>query len=440
MVRRIIGLALALALAPAAAQQPDTSLEALADRAKANAAAYGTAADQVDGAVFTHQDAEELAGDIKANAREIIGSDLYDTLPSQLEQHQATYAEDMAQVQQHALDSMEAGVALARELAGSQISALENSGAMPSSPDAMPKSPRYRLFVSQSMPDAELKQLMQLAREDRSIVLVFRGMKPDQKLADLQRVLLRLIGQVSEGESGPAITLDPEPFNALGVDQAPVLAEYDQSGKLLGFALGVTSRTWLGEQIAAGRRGNLGTYGPTVPVVEVDVIEVLKKKASEFDWAKASDGAIERFWAKTVAHELPRVTSDRVRMLDPTFEITESIIAPDGTVIARAGDRFNPLDAIPVKSTLVFFNPADADQVQWARETVQRYRGGGRVTVMASQLRSLETMADLKTLSRQVGAAVHMLPPEVLNTFHIQRVPTVVTVRDRQYHIHEQVP
>lgn len=440
MVRRlIVGVAIAAALGAAAAQPPADSMEDLANRARANASAYDASAEAAADAAFSREEVEALADHVKANAREIVGAELYDTLPAQIQQYEETYAADRELAQQRALDSMEAGVELARELAGGQIRALESTGRLPTDPDAAWKSPRYRLFISQSMPAAELKELVELARYDQSVVLVLRGMKPEQKLMEVQNMLLRLIGSVAEGESGPAITLDPEPFNELGVDQAPVLAEYDPSGKLLGFALGVTSKTWLSEQIGAGRRGNLGTYGPTVPVVEVDVIEVLKQKASEFDWQKSSEGALDRFWARTVAHDLPRVTGERVRMLDPTFEITESIIAPDGTVIARAGDRFNPLDAIPVKSTLVFFDPADADQVRWARETVGKHRGG-RVTVMASQLRSIEKMTDLKALSRQIGAAVHMLPEEVLNTFHIQRVPTVVTVRDRQYHIHEQVP
>lgn len=438
-----------LLCALAAPVQAVDGLDALAERARARAAAVdpsGLPADQSPApapAAASHApELHELAEAVRnaqQNARSLIGEELHDGLESQLASGRAQYDAEMREIQAQSLKHFKAGIELAKDLAGSQYRALQASGALGQPEDEQWKNPRFRLFITQAMPDAEIKELIELARHDESLVLVFRGLLPGQKLPALHNRIARLIGQPREGERVPSITMDPKPFNELGVDQAPVLAEYDKDGRLLGYALGMTSREWMAEQTGAGRRGHLGIYGPTVEVAEEDIIEVVKKRAAEFDWAKSAEGALDRFWARTEAHEIPHTQTERVRMLDPTFEVTQSIIAPDGTVIAQAGDRVNPLDAVPVKSTLVFFDPASADQVRWAKQQVDANRGRP-VTLMASQLRTLDGLEGLSRLGAQLGARVFSLPDAVRKTFHIERVPTVVTVRDRQYHIHEQVP
>ncbi len=438
---RMLITGLAVCLAGASNAQPpssDADVDSLAARARANAAAYEQEVAPSQG--FTIEELADFVRHSEENSAELLGEELAD-LPSIVDTARETYAQDMESVRERTLEIFEQGLDLARDLAGSQIEALERSGQIPgeSPEDARWKKPRFRLFISQSMPDAEVKALVDLAKEDPSLVLVLRGLKPDQNITEVYTWIGRMLKPLRVDAPMPAITIDPAPFAVLGVDQAPVLAEYDEEGKLLSFALGMTSRHWLAEQTEKGRRGNLGAYGPTVPVAEVDLIEVIKAKAEAYDWAASAEGALDRFWARTPAHDLPRSPRERVRMLDPTFEVTQSIEAPDGTVIAAVGDRVNPLDAIPVMSTLLFFNPADADQVAWAKKAVAKYRNGP-LTVMASQLRSLDGLDGLGTLSTQIGARVFSLPEDVRRTFHIERVPTVVTAQGNVFHIHEQVP
>lgn len=421
-----------------AAAQSSLDVEELAARARANAAEG-----DVPAAAQSHapslQELGQAVGQARDNADKLIGEDLYQDLPRIAEQASRDYATEIDQIRDRSLEVFEQGLELARELAGSQIQALESAGHMENPDEAAWKHPQFRLFVSQSMPDEEVRALLDLARGDPSLVLALRGLKPDQNITEVHRWIYRLLAPIEEGQQMPTITIDPEPFNELGVEHVPVLAQYDQSGELLGYALGMTSRMWMAEQIEAGRRGNLGAYGPTVQVAEVDIIEVIKARASQFDWAKASEGALDRFWTRTEAHDLPRTRRERIRTYDPTFEITQSIVAPDGTVIAQAGERINPLDAAPFISTLVFFDPADPDQARWAKAQVERLRGRP-VTVMASQLRSLEGLDDLARLSDHIGAKVHSLPQAVRDTFHIQSVPTLITAVGREFQIHEQVP
>src|SRR5690606_25005483 len=183
------------------------------------------------------------------------------------------YGAEIARFEEQARDSVLRGIELARELAGSQMQAVEKQQA-----NEVWRNPRFRLFVSQSMPDAEVKALLDLARNDPSMVVVVRGLKPDQHVTALQEWVGRLLKPIKAGEEVPAVTMDPEPFNELGVDQVPVLAEYTRSGELVAFVQGVTSKEWLTAKSAGGARGNLGVHGPTVPVAEVDILEVIQKR------------------------------------------------------------------------------------------------------------------------------------------------------------------
>lgn len=435
----VIGAALAAMLTLSAGMQ-DPEIDALADQARARAAQWK---DLVEADASALPTAQELGGHVRYaqdNARELIGADLHDSLPAILDAANQQYAAETAEAQQRGVEMFEAGIELARDLAGSQMAALESTGEVPKPEEKIWREPKYRLFITQSMPDAEIESLVELARGQPDVVLVLRGLKPGQKLTEVYAWLAPYLRpSVSDGARVPNITMDPEPFNALGVADAPVLARYDADGQLLAYVLGVTSTSWLDDQIQGGRRGNLGPYGPTVPVIEEDIIEAMKARASQLDLSESAAGALDRFWGRTPSHEMHRTVVDRVRMLDPTFEISETMLAPDGTVIARAGDRFNPLEAVPFRSVLGFFDPADEAQVAWAKRLVQTHPDR-KVTLMATQLRTLDGLEGLGKLADRIGAKVFSLPEDVRSTFHIEAVPTVVTAHGLQFHIHEQVP
>src|SRR5690606_14210216 len=123
MVRNI-ALTLAITVAvPAAAAQDD--LRALAERAKVNAAQYhGEAEHRAGGAQAssapTEAELAELVRDAKANARSLVGEELYDNLPERLAAGREQYGAEIARFEEQARDSVLRGIELARELAGSQ--------------------------------------------------------------------------------------------------------------------------------------------------------------------------------------------------------------------------------------------------------------------------------------------------------------------------------
>lgn len=294
------------------------------------------------------------------------------------------------------------------------------------------------IFISQAMPDAEVKALAQTYAGRKDVALVIRGMLPNQNISKVQSWIFKMLSPIDVGTLIPNINMDSQPFAELGVSHVPVIARYDDDGKVQAYARGMTSIGWIDDQVQKGAKGNLGSYGPVVQVAEEDIVEVMQKRAAQYDWKGAASGALDRFWAKTEKYDLPRTTARRTLVMDPTIEVQRTIRAPDGTVIAAAGDRVNPLEFMPFRSVLAFFDPADRDQVEWAKAVVEASQAP--VTLMASQLRSLDGLEGLGQMSDEIGARIYKLPVEVRDRFNLQVVPTLVRASGPNFIIDEQLP
>ena len=119
---------------------------------------------------------------------------------------------------------------------------------------------------------------------------------------------------------------------------------------------------------------DLGVRGATWPVAEPDLLDAIAARLE----ALRDGGAFER-WndeakARARAHleAPPRVpgigpaTEDRVRRLDPAVTVARDLVAPDGTVLARAGTRINPLDHVRLSRPLLLVDGTRQVEVAWA--------------------------------------------------------------------------
>lgn len=388
---------------------------------------------------------EELAKQqeyIRANAAEIVGQNTLEAIVEVQTTAPDRYKADVEQIAESTRATFGEAMGLARELAGAQWDALEQQGAIPSAENPGGEgleSVRYRIFISQRMPGAEVKALVEAFRGRPDVALVLRGLLPGQKLLDLQQWIAGAIGEIAADTVLPNITLDPEPYTDLGVDHVPVIARYDDAGKLVGFASGVTSPEWLQSKLDDGARGNLGVFGAVRPVAEEDLIQVLMARAKAYDWAGAAAGALDRYWARLPSTHLPKATEDRTRVLDPSVELTEDVVAPAGQVIARRGDRINPLEAVPFQQTILVVDPSDSDQLTWARSAIKE-RGGLSVMVLATELRTVGSLEGVGALSDSLGARVYLLQPDVVERFAVERVPTLIRAEGTVFIIEEQTP
>lgn len=391
------------------------------------------------------QSADEIAKDmerIKENARSIVGEETLNAAERNIKAAGESHREEFSAIHSGAQDLFQQGVDLAKEMASSQYNAVAEQGQdLPSEALADKNGDvplRYMIFISQSMPDSEVKALAQTYAGRKDVALVIRGLLPNQNISKVQSWIFKMLSPIDVGTLIPNINMDSQPFTELGVSHVPVIARYDDEGKVQAYALGMTSIGWIDEQVQKGARGNLGSFGPTVQVGEEDIIEVMQKRAAEYDWKGAAEGALDRFWARTEKHDLPRTQVRRTLTMDPTIEVQKTISAPDGTVIAAAGDRINPLEFAPFQPVLAFFDPGDLEQVQWAKAVVEASEAP--VILMASQLRSLDGLEGLGRMSDEIGTRIFKLPNDVRERFNLQVVPTIVRAHGPNFIIDEQLP
>ena len=119
---------------------------------------------------------------------------------------------------------------------------------------------------------------------------------------------------------------------------------------------------------------DLGVRGETFPVSEPDLFDQIAAKFAALQEAGEVDRINQRLRDRAIAaaERPPRVDgiirteSPRAFHYDPTIVLKEDIATPDGTVIARAGETFNPLDYTPMQQRMIFFDGDDPEQVAWA--------------------------------------------------------------------------
>lgn len=298
---------------------------------------------------------------------------------------------------------------------------------------------RYRVLVSQAMPAAELRALAELSRERGDLALLVRGLAPGQTFGDIQRWVFDLSSPITEGGKTPAVLIDPRPFAELGVTHAPVLIAYDESEAVLAHVAGITNPGWLDEQVAAGRTGKLPVSGPVVEVIESDMAEMIRAElAKQGDEAlrERMRAAAARFWQRADMLDLPNAKESRVRLVDPSFEVTQTITTPDGAVLAVAGERINPLERLQFRQRLIVFDATQPAHVRWAKAelakdwTIQT----SLITARVDRERGWDGYSELIV---DFGRPVYFLPSAMRDTYHIQALPTVVTADGGHFVVRE---
>lgn len=321
--------------------------------------------------------------------------------------------------------------------------ALEEQFAMSPAPgpaqDGEPK-PSILVFVSAAMGTGALQDVLAELRTERDAVALIRGGRDGQSLGDVLRALRDLIGEVTEGGVAPRLALDPNPFRTYKIEAVPTLVWVDATGKEIARAQGIANVAWFkNEVVNKGRRGDLGSYGSAVAVVERDMAEMISERLAQIDLTEQAEAARQRFWDNLDYLELPQAERARVRLLDPTFEVTQTVATPDGTVLAQAGDRINPLERVPFPDVVLVFDATREAHLAFVREQIALHRDQP-ITLISSVFAREGGWDWLMRTSDAVGRPVHLLQEDVRSRFAIERVPTVITAEGLRFRVEEFVP
>ncbi|OYW81991.1 MAG: type-F conjugative transfer system protein TraW [Asticcacaulis sp. 32-58-5] len=164
-------------------------------------------------------------------------------------------------------------------------------------------------------------------------------------------------------------------------------------GRALAFAAIALVASGLSAVATDSLADDLGAYGATFRIKEIDLFEMLRAKLM----AAQKSGKIEElnkaFAARVIkgvnrprpvgspgsgpvsgpgAPVLTKATANHTWLFDPSVTVPKDFADQNGRVFARAGDVINPLDRIPTyRRVLIFIDGDDADQVKFA---VGRYK------------------------------------------------------------------
>ncbi|MXW93529.1 MAG: type-F conjugative transfer system protein TraW [Rhodospirillaceae bacterium] len=130
----------------------------------------------------------------------------------------------------------------------------------------------------------------------------------------------------------------------------------------------------LGVAPVAGHARDLGVRGATWPVAEPDLLAQIEARLVEMErtgeLARLQRQARERARIKLEEPDavpgIAPATEERSRLFDPSITVARDIRTPDGTLIAAAGTRVNPLERTVLVRDLLFVDGRREAEVAWA--------------------------------------------------------------------------
>ena len=182
---------------------------------------------------------------------------------------------------------------------------------------------------------------------------------------------------------------------------------------------------------------NLGTIGPTYPVAEKNLLDVIMAQLR----AKEASGELKRHEqeardraAYAVNNPRPvdglrRAQAARTFYFDPTFTLQSNVVDSTGAVLFPAGTRKNPLEVVSLSKHLLFFDARDPGQVARARELIEHYQGKVKPILVGGSFLDLMKRWNKPVFYDQDGTLVRK--------FGIAAVPAIVSQEGQRLRIDE---
>jgi len=182
---------------------------------------------------------------------------------------------------------------------------------------------------------------------------------------------------------------------------------------------------------------NLGTIGPTYPVAEKNLLDVIMARLR----AKEASGELKRHEqeardraAYAVNNPRPvdglrRARAARTFYFDPSFTLQSNVVDSTGAVLFPAGTRKNPLEVISLSKHLLFFDARDPGQVARARELIEHYEGKVKPILVGGSYLDLMKRWNKPVFYDQDGTLVRK--------FGIAAVPAIVSQEGQRLRIDE---
>ena len=124
---------------------------------------------------------------------------------------------------------------------------------------------------------------------------------------------------------------------------------------------------------------DLGTWGTMFPIAEPDLLVFIQQRLSTMKQDGEMDQIQKEAIARVKAHAVrpPPVAGlspaehNRTWNYDPTITLGKTITDMQGHVIARQGDKVNPLDKVSFDEILFFIDGDNQDQMAWIKQQIK---------------------------------------------------------------------
>lgn len=303
-------------------------------------------------------------------------------------------------------------------------------------PEKQKPGGRVVFFVSFTLGEEGLQDVLETAANTEDALVVFRGVKDPKNFAKSIMEIQRLAAKQSPM---PNVIIDPTLFRDYAVTAVPTILMLDESRtKEIARVAGLSNPSWLTSKVKAGQAGDFGVMGDVLEIAEKDLIEVMKEKVASIDWEQKKEVALKRYWDKQQFIALPRASQPRIRMIDPSIYISDDIKDAEGKIIVKNGTIINPLELLPFTQALVVFDPLDEKQIRLVDSRlpalVKRYP---RVTLIVSRFERSEGWKSYKSVTDHFDAPVFKLTSDVQSRFEIQYLPSIITADRLAFRVEE---
>ena len=298
------------------------------------------------------------------------------------------------------------------------------------------------VFASFSMPEITLRNLLVQASEPH-VVLVLRGLAEGIDIGNTQARVERLID--APGGRVPNVLIDPTLYRRYGVEVAPtlVLQRHTPGGEEIPVRVtGAVPVDWLRRQagrVSATEAVDLGRRAEIYEIAEPDLVVEMQRRLAQVNWEAQRQEAIDGFWRSGHTFlDLPDAPQDAQFAVDPTVRITENITDENGRVLVAAGERYNPLDILPMTKTVIVFRGTDPRHRAKAAEIAAEVRSEGRGVILLTTVVDTEGgWESLSAMETAVQGPVYLLMPNVAERFHLRHAPSTVSARGRRLVVQE---
>ncbi|WP_257279621.1 TrbC family F-type conjugative pilus assembly protein [Endozoicomonas sp. ISHI1] len=263
---------------------------------------------------------------------------------------------------------------------------------LPATNTALPSNLTINLFVSEALGEVTLIELLRDTKSLHNFNIIVRGM--GAKDTNLAHSISRWQYRIKQAGVGKNIQINPVLFREQNINHVPAMIVVNGNTKLTAF--GVTSPEWMMRQYRAGKHGNIGAYGSTLPVSEPDLLEHLLLRLKQQNWQPLQEKAQKRLQTKTLSFGAKLPTSREA----------------SSKVLKIPGHWRTPMVAVNIN---------DRQQLKAVIPWLQQYPDA-LILVSSGSLQQFQKLSSLWH-----EHTIYIMPTELIHRFQLTTLPALMT-------------